>query len=223
MSDQDPKCKQSELTINSSQGDLLEIQEVFFPLFPSGFFLSSLVHFYQSRQPSLHPSRADFCSICPDLFPPVNSQTPRWLTGCRTDSKWNGMTPVEREGDAQGPIREEEEEDDDAPNNTTNEEDRNKSQRCVELVRNPWEITAREEKSCNWISLTQLTGSTVRCCVQRQIAIPNLSLEWMSVKYVSAKPHISSNWTFLMLQLLSTSVEVEFSISHVSTLSLSSV
>lgn len=51
------------------------------------------------------------------------------------------MTPVEREGDAQGPIREEEEEDD-APNDTTNEEDRNKSQRCVELVRNPWEITA---------------------------------------------------------------------------------
>lgn len=59
------------------------------------------------------------------------------------------MTPVEREGDAQGPIREEEEEEDDAPNNTTNEEDKNKSQRCVELVRNPWEITAREEKSCN--------------------------------------------------------------------------
>lgn len=52
------------------------------------------------------------------------------------------MTPVEREGDAQGPIREEEEEEDDAPNNTTNKEDKNKSQRCVELVRNPWEITA---------------------------------------------------------------------------------
>lgn len=37
MSDQDPKCKQSELTINSSQGDLLEIQEVFFPLFLQAF------------------------------------------------------------------------------------------------------------------------------------------------------------------------------------------
>ena len=153
----------------------------FFPFFSrTSFPLSSLVHFYQFHQPSLHPSRADFCSICPDLFPPVNSQTPRWLTGCRTDSKWNGMTPVEREGGAQGLIREEEEKEEDAPM-THKPEDKNKSQRCVELVRNLWEITAWQRKSCNWISLTRLTGSTFRCCVQRQIVL---------VKYVSAKPHM---------------------------------
>lgn len=46
------------------------------------------------------------------------------------------MTPVEREGDAQGPIREEEEEEDDAPNNTTNEEDKNKSRVSEESVGN---------------------------------------------------------------------------------------
>lgn len=151
VSNQDPNCKQSELTINSSKGDLLEILDFFFTL-SSGQVCSSPLFILTSHLSIPQGlTSAQFALT----FLPVNSQTAGWLTDCPTDSKWNGM----RQG--AGAQRDWSEEVRRLHSETQVEFLKN--QKCNELARNLWEITVWNKKSYNWISLTQHIGSKFKC------------------------------------------------------------